>query len=285
MRINAEQADFRPWNFSDDQEPWPERMLMPGLFCLAWLLFELTANATLSILVACLRFGWEDFRTAWWLRRMDPQPARARTGFWFYLASGVWKTALVPVLAVMILSIGWGLIAPRALALEGRAAQQIWSALAVGAVASGILIFLVGIGVVHALVGNVQMWVHHDLHRSRRANLWPPEWIRPVWQHDNRGRAILATALIAATIGSPIVLFGLVIHLQEDFRALAVLALVFAPPIGATLTYAALRSRVFALRPWHCWPESDDPTHEFLQDALEEGYDVAIHRGELPESF
>ena len=255
MSTDAQQFD--PWaTLETTEQQWPERMVMPALLCLAWLLFELTANPALSVMVACLRFGWEDFRTACWLLRVDPTPARAKTGFWFYLASGVWKTALVPVIAVLILGISWGLFAPRAIRMDGAAAQQVLSALAMGAGASAALVLLVAIGVVQALLGNVRIWVHHDLHRSRRGNHWPPEWTRPVWQHDNRGRAILATALIAVTIGTPIVLFRAAVQLDPGGEVAAVLAMVFGTPILSTFVYAALRSRVFAHRPWQCWPES-----------------------------
>ena len=258
--------------FAAFEEPAPglaERLLMPALFALAWLLFELTAIATLSVLVACLRFGWEDYRTAMWLRRVDPERARAKTGFWFYMASGVWKTALMPVLAVMILSVGWGLFAPRAVRMDEAAAEQVVSALIVGAAASGVLVLVVTIGVLHALLGNVRIWVHPELHRSRRIGVWPPEWIRPVWQHDNRARAILATALIAVTIGAPVFLFRIVVRLDALGEVFTVLLLVFGTPITAAFTYAALRSRIFAHRPWQCWPESVDPTEVRLVPVLE----------------
>ena len=259
-----------PWEAFEERGPgWTERLLMPGLFALAWLLFELTAIATLSVLVACLRFGWEDYRTAIWLRRVDPLTARAKTGFWFYLASGVWKTALMPVLAVMILSVGWGLLAPRAVRMDKAAAEQVISALMVGAAASGVLVLVVAVGVFHALLGNVKIWVHPELHRSRRTNVWPPEWIRPVWQHDNRARAILATALIAVTIGAPIFLYRTVVQFEALSEVFAVLLLVFGTPIAAAFTYAALRSRIFAHRPGQCWPESVDQSQAQINPAVE----------------
>ena len=258
-----------PWNYHDaPMQTWPERMVLPALLCFAWLLFELTANATLSVLVACVRFGWQDLLTACWLRRVDPHPARAKTGFWFYIASGIWKTALVPVLAVMIVGVAWALFAPRAIRMDAGAAEQVWSALGVGAGASAALVFVVTIGVLHALLGNVRIWVHHDLHRSRRQRVWPPEWPRPVWQHDNRGRAILATALIAITICVPPLLYSYAVHLDHGGEIAAMLALVFGTPIFATLTYASLRSRIFAHRPWQCWPESGDQAAKFFEQTM-----------------
>ena len=64
------------------------------LLIVAWLVFELTAQPALAVAAVCVKFGWEDFRTARWLRRSDPDRLRGRACFWLYVASGLWKTAI-----------------------------------------------------------------------------------------------------------------------------------------------------------------------------------------------
>src|SRR5947209_1697135 len=64
------------------------------------LVFELTKSPGLGAAIACTKFGWEDFLTARWLRRTDPDRRRGRTCFWLYVASGLWKCALTGI-AVM----------------------------------------------------------------------------------------------------------------------------------------------------------------------------------------
>ncbi|MCA9238417.1 MAG: hypothetical protein KDA44_23250 [Planctomycetales bacterium] len=244
--------------FEYDAPPtFAERIAWPLFLLSAWILFELTANATLSVLTACLKFGWNDFRTGLWLLRTDPEVPRARACCWFYIASGVWKTAIVPILAVLLVSTAWGLISARALPAAGGAAEHIWSALLVGLGASATLVLVVAAACFFALAAGVRVWVHPELHESRRHEAWPPEWHRYVGQHDNRGRAILATALIFVTLGFPPLVFrAVLLGFRGDLQVAVVLALVFGVPIGATATYAFLRGKIFADGPWQCWPES-----------------------------
>ena len=70
-------------------------MTWTGLFLAGWLLYELTAQPALAAVGVCLKFGWEDFRTAWWLRRRDSDRRRGAACFWLYLANGLWKAAVV----------------------------------------------------------------------------------------------------------------------------------------------------------------------------------------------
>ena len=73
-----------------------------GLLMLGWLIYELTAQAALGVMALCVKFGWEDFCTAVWLRRKDPIRSRAKVGFWMYLASGLWKSAVTGIVLAMI---------------------------------------------------------------------------------------------------------------------------------------------------------------------------------------
>ena len=73
---------------------WANVLSVPLLLVIGWVLYELTAQPALGVAAVCIKFGWDDFRTAWWLRRRDPDWRRARACFWLYLASGLWKLAI-----------------------------------------------------------------------------------------------------------------------------------------------------------------------------------------------
>src|ERR1700733_2601344 len=79
-----------------------------GLLAVAWVIVELTHQPALGAVAVCLKFGWEDFRTARWLYHTDTQLWRRRSTFWLYLAWGLWKTAVV----AFLMSIGFALVAP-----------------------------------------------------------------------------------------------------------------------------------------------------------------------------
>src|SRR5579883_2341719 len=106
--LHNEEMQRRSW-FSRLHLSWPM------LFVAGWLLYELTTKPTLGAVAVCLKFGWEDFRTAIWLRRNDPRRLRGRACFWLYLASGLAKTAGVAGL----MSIAFVAISPKGPAAQG----------------------------------------------------------------------------------------------------------------------------------------------------------------------
>src|SRR5437660_6369080 len=88
---------------------WSERISWGAMLPLGWLIYELTARPSFAIVIACAKFGWNDFLTALWLLRTDPDGGRGRTCFWFYVASGVWKitvAAFVITGTILIVMVG-----------------------------------------------------------------------------------------------------------------------------------------------------------------------------------
>src|SRR5262249_54730089 len=88
-------------DFGEDRVPhedrsarWESPITWSALIVAGWALYELTTQPLLASFVICLKFGWEDFRTAFWLRRVDPCRPRAKACFALYIASGLWKTAI-----------------------------------------------------------------------------------------------------------------------------------------------------------------------------------------------
>src|SRR5579864_658654 len=97
-----EEMERRGW-FSRLHLSWPM------LFVIGWLVYELTTKPTLGAVAVCLKYGWEDFRAAIWLRRVDPRRLRGRACFWLYLAWGLTKTAAVACL----MSIAFAAVSPK----------------------------------------------------------------------------------------------------------------------------------------------------------------------------
>src|SRR5690349_9796317 len=85
-------------------DPSPRRrpsLVLPALLMLGIVVYELTAQPGLGAAIACTKFGWDDFLTARWLRRRDPNRRRGRASFWLFVAAGLWKTAVTGVIVLV----------------------------------------------------------------------------------------------------------------------------------------------------------------------------------------
>lgn len=151
---------------------WTDRIWWGAMLPVAWLIYELTAQPSFAIVVACARFGWNDFLTAHWLLRTDPERGRGKTCFWFYIASGLWKitaaafvvTGCILILAVVFAKNG-KFAPPRGLIDVGITAV----------IGITLLAIVPLIGVLHARIYGVKVWVDSSIHEDRRHNLWPPQ--------------------------------------------------------------------------------------------------------------
>ena len=86
----------------------------------AALVAELTAHPSIGVVVLCLKFGWNDFQTALWLRRRDPIPLRGRICFWFYAASSLWRICISGFALMFVLAVILGVSAARQAPAGGR---------------------------------------------------------------------------------------------------------------------------------------------------------------------
>ena len=76
-----------------------EWVLLPGI---ALLIFELTADPALAVVVAGLKFGWDDLLTAGWLRRSDPVRTRGRAYSWFLASWGFLRIGALMFVCLII---------------------------------------------------------------------------------------------------------------------------------------------------------------------------------------
>jgi hypothetical protein len=225
-------------SFDDPAESpqWSEYLSWGTILTLAWLIYEVTARPSFGIVVACAKFGWNDFLTAHWLLRTDPQTHRGRTCFWFYIANGLWKVTVAAFLltgSLLILMVVLRENAPKMLIGVGLTAIVGVSLLAV----------IPLIGVLHARWYGTRVWVDASVHESRRQNVWPPQA-----SGLNATMGLLFPALMVPIIVTAIATFR--------FGIFALLASVF----GEGLFIWALFQGVCAATPADCWGS------DFLKD-------------------
>jgi hypothetical protein len=260
----------------DNEAPWPPRwrghLTLPMLLLLGWLLYELTAQPALGVAAVCLKFGWEDFRTACWLRRRDPVRGRARACFWLYTASGLWKSAITASVMIFAFAFLKGMQANAGggqARLGGELPPQVIGAL-LTAFGSYVLSSLATCAAVWlALWYRIKLWLDAGVHRARREGLWPPPDYRDL--RTNKAGRVVLTALVLTlfTCGFTTlvaVALGLGGRRPDAFGLLAImgtlLLLMFVGPVLILAGRDLLVRHVFAATPSECWgavPVEDGP--------------------------
>jgi hypothetical protein len=233
-------------------------LVMVGL---AFLVFELTTDSSLAVVLGCLKFGTPDLRVARWLRRADPDRVRGCTCSWFYVVLAIMRIGFTALLLMIVLFAVTGAGIP-----QGQPERQLISAVLV------IFACYVGaalaswVAVASALRGSVHPWMDATAKSAVRGGHWPPL----VPEHSRRAElgpglivayavftgwtALLAVFVIAvgvtAGLGAPAVMLGLV------FSTLcAILGLFFTP--------SALW-RIEAKHALECYPETSFETDAVL---------------------
>ncbi len=134
---------------------------------LAWIVFELTANAALSVVVFSAKFGWDDLLTAVWLRRVDPRRQRAKACGWFFVASAFLKASIVAV--VLMFAMAFCIPAQMGQPIEFvTAVIEAFVGFGLSAVTTWFAFFV-------AWRHGVKVWVDSAIHQARRDRRWPPQ--------------------------------------------------------------------------------------------------------------
>jgi hypothetical protein len=200
----------------------------------AFLIFELTANAALSVLVGCLKFGWDELRLARWVKRHHPDRIRGKVLARWLTAFGLWKTSVVAFVLMMVVPLADVTIR----AGPGRAPSvEFFTALYTmlfGFLASG---FYSIVATLSALRRRVRIWIGH------RCNL---------------------AVIVLWTSGFFMVFFAwcvVTMTIAIGLAQIAPLVGVFAPIVGLLIGPATsflllkdrLEKRVLAPSPDECW--------------------------------
>lgn len=207
-----------------------------AMLTLGWLIYEITARPSCGVVVACAKFGWNDFLTAHWLLRTDPDQPRGRTCFWFYLANGLWKITIAAFLAT-------GLLLILMVALNDNPPHMLIGVGMTAALGVTLLAVIPLIGVFNARWHNVRVWVDATVHESRQAGEWPP---RPSGINATMG-------LLFPSLMVPIMLTAL---LTLHLGVVPMLVSVFSEGI---FIWSLFRG-VCAETPVECWASRDVPS-------------------------
>jgi hypothetical protein len=250
--MHEEVADW-PAQEQTPSRRWRLPFTWLGLLALAWIVYELTHQPALGAVAVCLKFGWEDFCTARWLSRTDPDRRRGRACSWLFFAWGLWKTACV----AFLMSVAFAAVAPAAF-------QQAGAVAALWAFVSTFLTTLAGFAasalattcaVITAWRGGLRLWLDRAVHRARRLDCWPPA---PLCEgRTNRIGQLLVTALALAVSWSGVVAFICVFQAGlPRFGPPTLVALGLVGPWVVCRVRDFIARRVRAETPWECWPEA-----------------------------
>src|SRR6185312_8713422 len=156
------------WKHEDETERggWLGRLHLswPALFLAGWLLYEFTAQPGPAALVACAKFGWPDVRTAFWLRRVDPDRLRGRACFWSYLTFALWKVAMMATVAMIVigfLSVIFDRLQRQPPANNNGVSPVLGGALAAAAIGFGLSFPTTYIALWLALRSGIRLWLGH----------------------------------------------------------------------------------------------------------------------------
>jgi hypothetical protein len=240
---------------SEDFEPAVRRQRgvrwLPALLLAAFLVYELTAQPGLGAAVICLKFAWEDWRTALWLRRTDPDRRRGRACFWLYVSFGLLKTALTGSALMFTFAI---VLSPQR-APGNPPPPEVITAILTAMLGFLLCSFATVVALVKAWHGGIRLWLDDSVHNARRQNQWPPP--NPSRHVKNQARGVALAAII--TICTLIILcllplFFLIGPSPAVAASLLVVVLIVLP-----FFFLALRDyleRGFARCPGDCWGTS-----------------------------
>lgn len=234
---------------------WKPRLTWPALILFGWLLYEATAQPGLAAAVTCAKLGWSDFRVAYWLRRVDPDRRRGRACFWFYVAFGLWKVAVLATAVMFTLLFLGSLVHPGRRRFGGPGVSPVLAGVLVAAgVGFGLSFLATYVALWSAIRSRVKVWLGSAPHRARAGRFWPP-----CHGLTNAAPFVTVTTLILtlwAFLLSLLVLGMIGGRLQVVFLGLLLAGVFLAFPAIA-LAFRMLDRRVFAQTPHECWETPD----------------------------
>lgn len=238
--------------FTDESEKskrrWRGLSSLVGLMTVAALLFELTHQPAIGTAVLCSKFGWSDFRTAWWLWRVDPWKLRGRTCFYVFIAWGICKITIFSFLTAVIALVGMELLVSLGWAKRqfgGGLNDAISGASVTCLVGDMIFILLTAISSHIAKQGGFKLWIHPSISVARCYKIWPPSDITPT------GRNRLGF-LIGAASFVPFFMFTGVVVSALDLQQ--IWPLMYPASLMLAWGWGSLHWSAKANAPTDCWP-------------------------------
>jgi len=188
---------------------WPLPLTWVGMLTVGCVLYEITAQPALGAMVMCIKLGWDDFRTAFWLRRRDSSRRRGRACFWLYLANGAWKVSaiglvvsLLFILITIVPRLGQRVGLPREVI---EALMGVMAAVGVGLLV-GVLAMLRALWTAYR--GRVKLWLHSGIHHAWHADAWPPYRDRRGGRRNRIGWLVFPQFLLTVMVAVPLMPHG-----------------------------------------------------------------------------
>jgi hypothetical protein len=114
-------------------------------------------------------------------------------------------------------------------------------------------------GAISARIYDVRVWIDGSLNRSRRHDIWPPEFPSPCAANRHNGAHVAMLALLAlATVGC---LAGAIILTVVGFDGISAVALI-AAAFYVFYGFGHASSGLFARFPAECWGTRDFMSRE-----------------------
>jgi uncharacterized membrane protein (DUF485 family) len=206
---------------------------------------ELTAHPAIGVAVFCLKFGLNDWRTAIWLVRVDPQSRRSHSIWWFLVGSGFLKIFLMSSIAFPILAGWWAAI------FRVRVRDEVLVAMMIG-LGGMVFSFVVNhIGLYLAARRRVRVWLNRQLHQCRANNQWPVRLTGA-----NRVREMLngsaLPAILSLVLGAA---FLIVFAMQGNIQGGTISGIVTLVSSLILLGHGLSVKRIVARSPDECWDD------------------------------
>jgi hypothetical protein len=242
-------------NVSERVGGWRPHLTWPVLLLVGWALYEATAQPGLAAAIACAKAGWADFRAAFWLRRVDPERGRGRACFWFYLAFGLWKVAVLASAMMFALIYASVLLANAGPRMGGQVRSSILGVLVAAGIGFGLSSLSTYIALWSAHRHRIKVWLGFAPYRARADRFWPP-----CHGHFNAAPFVAVTTLVLiplilfTALLLPVLLIGR--RLEVSLVLLVLCALVVGS--GLVLFIRLVDRHAFAQEPRDCWPPGND---------------------------
>lgn len=241
-----------------EQRGWFARLHLswPMLLVTGWLLYELTAQSGLGALVACAKFGWADVRTAFWLRRVDPDRRRGQTCFWCCLAFGLWKVAMMATTTMIVFGLFNAiLVCLRRQPLgNGNELTMFLGAMLAATIGGGLSCVATHIALWSAWRNDVPIWMGRAPRRAWQERFWPP-------CHDgiNVAPFVIVTASAVTVWAFICVMFVFLLVCQPDkFWSTALVLFTFAMSALFVSGLLVAAKRGYARSPQECWNTEEE---------------------------
>lgn len=212
------------------------------MIAVGFLVWDLTDRTGLAASVACLKFGWEETSTGFYLLRKDPNRSRGWICCTFHIARGCARFGWIGFVVSLAAEEGPHFVRQwQGLPPAPRVANDVFlNVLLLSMCGITSSVFLSGVATWLALSGKQRVWIDPTTRMSRTQRLWPPQPCgrNRVWLH-------VVVGTVAMTH-----LFGLLAMAMAVGGWLSLVTV----PCSLALGWRVAR-RIAARSPIECWPE------------------------------